>query len=573
MKLSIKFFLAFLITSLTIVVLMVVIMQICAYRNFSEYVHSLENGRLDELSEILSEEYGIENSWDPLRDEPDRWGYILRPRHPALGGRRAVGREFVFRPGDPGGFAPERARGPGRRGPPPRPRGEGSRRDRGPEFRPGFREGARPMGRPEPPPREFRRPGEENENRPNGAAGRYPGFDYGRVGLESELPARAGEQGRRPPAPGRKPKPGPFGIEHRLTLFDDEKIPVAGTALSSDGHRLKEIRGGDGIVGWLGLKEEDRLTQPLDLEFLKQQSQAFYITGALMLALAGVVSFLLGRHLLSPVKELTEGTRALADRKLDTRIRVRTGDELGQLAGDFNRMAETLEDYERLRKQWVSDIAHELRTPIAVLQGEIEAIQDGIREPDPQALESLHGEILHLGKIVQDLHDLSMAESGALRCRRAPVDVSRVFRETLGMFEGRCAERDIAVSGNPDEQGELIVLGDEGRLRQVFTNLFENTLRYTDAPGRLNVGVKRNGSHVLVFLEDSLPGVPDDALSRLFDRLYRVDVSRSREKGGSGLGLSIVRSIVHAHGGDIRANHSPLGGVRMELSLPLAREA
>jgi two-component system sensor histidine kinase BaeS len=154
------------------------------------------------------------------------------------------------------------------------------------------------------------------------------------------------------------------------------------------------------------------------MAFLKQQARAFYMVGTIILALAALVAFLLSRHLLAPVQQLIKGTRRLTSRKFDTRINVSTTDELGQLAEDFNQMAQTLEKYEQLRQQWISDIAHELRTPLSILRGEIEALQDGIREASPERLDSLHGEVVHMSRIVSNLHDLSLAESAALHFKK-----------------------------------------------------------------------------------------------------------------------------------------------------------
>ena len=320
----------------------------------------------------------------------------------------------------------------------------------------------------------------------------------------------------------------------------------------------------------MGLRKRELRANPLAAGFLKQQSQMFYVIGGAILVLAAIVSFILSRHLLAPVRKLTAGTQALATRKFDTRIAVQSKDELGQLAADFNTMADTLETTERMRQQWISDIAHELRTPLSILLGEIEALKDGVREVNDDTLESLKSEARHLSKIVNDLHELSQADAGALAIKKERIDPVAVLEETLGHFEQGFVENQIAISKDLTRQPPVSVIGDADRLKQLFSNLLENTLRYADAPGTLSIGMKLSANRLVFYFEDSGPGVPDEALKRLFDRLYRVDRSRSRSRGGSGLGLSICKSIADALGGEIRAVKGKSGGLRIEVELPLA---
>ncbi len=503
MKLSYKIFLTFLLTFLTIVVLMVVIMQFYAYRNFSEYVHKMEILRQNELIPLLSEEYQRNQGWESLRNNNRRWGHILRPR--------PFTSDSTEPPPLPSGFATYTP-------PPP----------------------------PPPPP-----PDERNWEREHHPRRRPP----------EERLLRDGR--------GRKPPPTPFRIEHRFTLFDTDKKPVVGEAVTAENHTLKEITLDGNTVGWLGLKKEDRLSQPLDIAFIKQQSQAFYTIGGLMLVLAAIVAFVLSRHLLAPVQQLTKGTQALTSRNFHTRINVNTADELGQLAADFNVMAQTLEKYENMRQQWVSDISHELRTPLSILQGEIEALQDGVRELNKKTLDSLHSEVLHLSQIVNDLHDLSLAETGTLHFEREPINPLYVLQETIRKFQNRFAQQHITLVDDLGDIQNITLMGDKNRLAQLFSNLLENTLRYTDSPGTLRIGQISTGTHVSLNFEDTKPGVPEESLSRLFDRLYRVEPSRNRAKGSSGLGLAICKSIVETHGGTIKAVNAPNGGLRIEIVFPL----
>jgi two-component system sensor histidine kinase BaeS len=372
--------------------------------------------------------------------------------------------------------------------------------------------------------------------------------------------------------PGDERHP-PIHIRHRIirriSLFDEKKQPIKGEATTTQDHILQEIIADGKTVGWLGLRKREQLSGPLEKGFLYEQSKAFLVTGLLVLVLAALASFILSRHFLRPVEQLAKGAHALASRKFDTRIKVSSGDELGQLAHDFNRMAQTLERYEHMRKQWITDISHELRTPIAILQGEIEAILDGVREMSPETLESIHAEVMLLGKLIGDLHELSIAETGELSFAQQPVQVLQVLANTAKIFESRFMQKGITMKLELGQDMDITVNSDADRMAQVFSNVLENSLRYTEHPGQVRIWRERRGPFVHLNLEDSKPGVPDTSLEHLFERLYRTDPSRSRKNGGSGLGLAISKSIVEMSGGQIHASHSSLGGVRIEIILPI----
>ena len=353
----------------------------------------------------------------------------------------------------------------------------------------------------------------------------------------------------------------------RISLFDAEKRPLTGTEPASpDREQLKPILVDGKVVGWLGMQ---RPSNPLDVEFLRLLSQTFFAIGGVALLLALLVTIVLSRHLLSPVKELAEATRALTSRRFDTRIAVRSQDEFGQLATDFNNLAQALERYEQMRRQWMADISHELRTPLAILRGEIEAMQDGVRQITPEALESLHFEVLHVSRIVHDLHDLSLIESQPFQAVLAPVHPLEVLEEALRSFAPRFEQGHIRIETNTSELQHVAIMADADRLKQLFSNLLENVLRYVQAPGELKIFSELQADRLSLAFEDSGPGVPSALLPRLFDRLYRVDMARSRAQGGSGLGLAICKSIVESFGGEIAASQAPAGGLRITIILPV----
>lgn len=364
---------------------------------------------------------------------------------------------------------------------------------------------------------------------------------------------------------------GPFVEMHpRVFLLDEQWGVVAGYRGPYEGAALQELTLEDGrSIGWLGVSSlEPRLT-PLEEGFLEKQKNFLYLVGACILTLIVSMSFLLSRHLLTPIRQLAEGTRALASRNLTTRISVRSGDELGELAADFNSMAQTLEQYEEMRKQWISDIAHELRTPLSILRGEIEAMLDGVRPVTSQGLESLHHEVVHIGKIVDDLHGLTMADSGALNPVLRPLDPVAVLSNSIKLYHSRFEMNQISMVEDLPVMGSVTVLGDADRLGQLYGNLLENTLRYADRPGTLIISGRFEADGFSLTFEDSGPGVPDEALGRLFDRLYRVDSARSRNQGGSGLGLAICKAIAESHGGSISAARGSSGGLKITVTLPV----
>jgi len=219
------------------------------------------------------------------------------------------------------------------------------------------------------------------------------------------------------------------------------------------------------------------------------------------------------------------------------------------------------------RARWVSDTAHELRTPLAVLRGEIEAMQDGIRPLNVDNLGSLAQEVSQLERLVTDLRLLSQSDAGALDIQLAPLDMSDSLQHHLN--DARRWLEDTQFTLTDTLMPELYINGDAQRLRQLWHNLLDNSCAYTTEPGTLHVTLTRQHDEAVLIWEDSAPGVPEQDLARLTERLYRVEGSRNRSSGGSGLGLSIVSALVYAHGGHLDASASPLGGLRWTLRFPL----
>ncbi|MDA3902261.1 MAG: ATP-binding protein [Desulfuromusa sp.] len=361
------------------------------------------------------------------------------------------------------------------------------------------------------------------------------------------------------PPPGRGP---------RVALYDANKQGIFAPPIEQQ-LQLKPLRYQESVVGYLAIVPPKELSEAGDLQFVKQQTETFALVALAMAVLSLLLSFPLTIHLLRPIKALAGGTRKLIAGHFKTRIPVTTKDELGQLSTDFNSLAITLEKNEQARQQWVADISHELRTPLAVLRGDIEALQDGIRQPGPKTFEALHSEVMHLGRLVNDLYELSMSDIGALTYKKVIVDPIGILNGSIEQFEQRFAEKKMHLSAELPIDSSFQLLADPDRLQQLFTNLLENSLRYTDTPGKLNIHMKTEKNVLFIYFEDSAPGVTAEQLEKLFDRLYRVEISRNRARGGAGLGLAICRNIIEAHQGIIEAESSVLGGLNITIKFPL----
>ncbi|MGM3173510.1 two-component system sensor histidine kinase BaeS [Dickeya lacustris] len=320
-------------------------------------------------------------------------------------------------------------------------------------------------------------------------------------------------------------------------------------------------------VGFIVSAPVEGLTRSADINFDRQQQRTSWLIVAFTTLLAAVVTWRLSRGLLAPVKRLVNGIHQLAGGDFSTRVRGNERDELGRLAQDFNQLASALEKNEQSRRAFMADISHELRTPLAVLRGELEALQDGVRKPDTAAFSSLQAEVVMLAKLVDDLHQLSLSDLGALAYRKSAVNVSTLLQVAVAAFNERFQHKQIALHTHLHPQA--VVFGDPDRLSQLFNNFLENSLRYTDEGGRLTVETELRPQWLVIHWHDSAPGITDEQLSLIFERFYRAESSRNRASGGSGLGLAICANIVEAHEGRLYAGHSPLGGVHLTVELPL----
>ena len=288
----------------------------------------------------------------------------------------------------------------------------------------------------------------------------------------------------------------------------------------------------------------------------------------LFLGMAFLIALLLISQVSSPLRILSRATDKIARGELPEPIALRSSDEFGRLGTSFNRMIENLDRSENARQTMTADIAHELRTPVTIIQGNLEAILDGIYEPTVEAIAPIYEETLHVGKLIDDLRDLALAEAGELRISCESTDLRELVDQVAETISGSLDQGPrILVSGNTKLPSLML---DPKRIRQVLVNLLSNAVRVTPAEGRIDIRLTRVGSdRVELSVTDSGPGSPEEDLPHIFERLYRGDRARSRAHGGSGLGLAIARHWVEAHQGTISAENVPGAGACFRVRFPV----
>jgi two-component system sensor histidine kinase BaeS len=353
----------------------------------------------------------------------------------------------------------------------------------------------------------------------------------------------------------------------RYVLMDREGRYLAGMrAAATDTVVVRVLMNEQKVVGQLGLVVTAAATA-MDRSFVDHSFEVVLIVAVLALIVSMLAALLLARHFTSILRQVTLGTRRLASGEYTARIAGERRDEFGDLVRDFNRLAHALEQHENNRRLWVAQTSHELRTPLSILRAHIEALIDEVRAPSRVEFEVLHKETLRLTKLVGDLNDLARADSGALAFKKEAVEVISLLDDSANAFSDRFAARRLTIERAYVVQA--LVFADASRLRQLFANMFENALRYTDAGGVIRLQTKIVAMSIEICIEDSAPGVEATSLASLFDPFFRTDSSRQRETGGSGLGLAICKSIVMAHEGSIEAFASELGGLKLCVTFPL----
>jgi two-component system sensor histidine kinase BaeS len=328
---------------------------------------------------------------------------------------------------------------------------------------------------------------------------------------------------------------------------------------------------GDRAIGYLLPSSNTPETMPLDAfqtQFLARVERALWIAALAALIFALVIGGLLFRSIVAPLHRLTAASQAIAAGDLTVRAPAQGQDEVAQLANAFNRMAESLAHAEEARQNQTADVAHELRTPLTVLRGALEAMLDGIYPTDRDNLLAALTQVQTLTRLVEDLRLLALADAGQLRLHIASLDLSAFLREIVEVHQLQAQEREVSLTL---EMAPSLppVQADRDRLAQVMGNLLGNALRYVSSGGHIHVRAVDQGREVIVAVVDDGPGIPSQDLPHLFERFWRGDRARRRATGGSGLGLTIARSLVEAHGGRIWAESEKEQGSTFTFTLPV----
>ena len=308
----------------------------------------------------------------------------------------------------------------------------------------------------------------------------------------------------------------------------------------------------------------------LELEegYLQRSRRSLWLAGLTAGVAAILLSFFLIRQLTGPLRKLDRASRRVAAGKFDERVDILSADEIGRLANSFNEMAASLEASEQVKKRLIADISHELRTPITAVRTTLEGLRDGLMEPTQATLTALHDKILLTTRLVQDLHQLALADAGRLSIQPIRCSIESILDTILETIGVQLEDENLRLVREIEADLPMIE-ADAQRIEQVLLNLLANAIRHTPAEGKILVRAEQMGQEIQVLVCDSGPGLSESDLRHVFDRFYRADEARSSDTG-AGLGLSIAKALIEAHGGRIRAENAPNGGACFAFTLPVS---
>ena len=389
-------------------------------------------------------------------------------------------------------------------------------------------------------------------------------------GIAQEFPLRRPQN--QPPNPNQ-PKPAPiiFALanqngeivvpagEYRPREIVDAEILALGTLVEVD----------DIVVGTVLQTGNAPELDPVEQRYLERSNQALLLAAGAATIIALILGAVLARSMTRPLRELTGATRAMARGELKQEVPVRSKDELGELTASFNQMSADLAKATDSRHQMTADIAHDLGTPLTVIGGYLETIEEGVLEATPARINVMHTEVKHLQRLVSDLRTLSLADAGQMSLNRGQVEVGALLRRVASTYQLAAEQKGISLSVDTESALPSVQI-DEERMVQALGNLVSNALRYTPPEGTISVQSSVfSGQWVSIIVEDTGAGIATKDLSRIFERFYRADQARNLDAGESGLGLAITRSIIEAHEGVILVS-SELGlGTRFEIRLKI----
>ena len=364
-------------------------------------------------------------------------------------------------------------------------------------------------------------------------------------------------------------------LEYRASyaLLDKNKSFIAGHYREDFEYSISAVIVAQTTVGFLAVSKRNQLTKGYELDFIEQQQSYLWIIALTAMILVALVTLPLAKHLVEPLKLIARGMRKLTQGNYQHNIHLQRQDELGELSRDFNELALTLDENESARKRWLANISHELRTPVAILSGELEAMLDDVRPLTKKNIESVNDEVKHLQNLIDDLHQLTSADIGGMRYRKKTENLTLLLNSEADKYITYLANAGITLEV---ETGKIQadIFADKTRLCQLFENIINNSVKYAQA-SVLKITLKIEKTSLkpmaIVKFEDNGVGVAKQHLPHLFEHLYRVEDSRNRQTGGAGLGLSICAHIVAAHQGEIFAEQSSSGGLAIVIKLPLSK--
>lgn len=323
---------------------------------------------------------------------------------------------------------------------------------------------------------------------------------------------------------------------------------------------------GTPILAYLVPLQENSL-EAIEVGFIQSVNRSLWLAIGAASGVALLLALLLSQSILGPISALTSAARQMEKGDLNSRVDVNSEDELGELASAFNAMADGLRRLEQLRRNMVTDVAHELRTPLSNVRGYLEALKDGMIEPTPEVVASLHEEAMLLNRMVDDLQELALAEAGQLKLVRQDVSIGEIVEKGVYLIQPKANEKDLTVKVRL-AQDLPMVHADAERLGQILRNLLNNAVTNTPSGGDITVSAKKADSKVEVCVQDTGQGIAPEHLPYVFERFYRADKSRTRLTGGAGLGLAIVKQLVEAHGGEVGITSQVGSGTAVTFSIP-----
>jgi signal transduction histidine kinase len=391
---------------------------------------------------------------------------------------------------------------------------------------------------------------------------------YENHGSWNDVDAYLRENQLLPPLDETNPPPQPY------LLADGNREVIIASAPYAVGERVKKgeidkgiaIELNGQIVGTVISTGQPLVRKPLDQKYIDQINQALWIAGLGGAVIALILGVLIARSLTRPLREMTDATHEMAHGRLAQQVTVRSKDELGELARSFNQMSADLAQANQSRRQMTADIAHDLRNPLTVISGYLEALQEGKLQPTAERLSAMQAEVRHLERLVEDLRTLSLADAGELSLHRQPILPGDLLERVEAAYQHQVNEQGIALTVETGSHLQVISVDPE-RIEQVLGNLVGNALRYTPEGGRIRLSASQDKGMTTLSVTDNGSGIPEDILPHIFERSYRGDPSRSGNE--SGLGLAIARSIVELHGGSIRAESKPGEGSRFIITIPI----